>query len=73
VTNAASYKVDVMEVDETVLWTTQTNTTVVSLPANVRDKMLPGKPILWRVAAVDAEGTRIATSQIERFRVVSSH
>src|SRR5262249_4921047 len=43
------YRIDVMEVDKTVLWSTETKETSVEVPASLRVKMLPGKPILWRV------------------------
>ena len=71
VSGAATYRVEVMEVDETILWSSPSNTSTVGLPEPIRDKMLPGKAILWRVTALAADGNAIATSQTERFRVVS--
>jgi hypothetical protein len=61
------YKVAVMEVDNSVLWTGETAETTVEIPASVRAKMLPGKPILWQVTAVDAQGRVLGTSQIQKF------
>lgn len=64
---AKAYKVEVMEVDKTVLWSTDTNATSVEIPASLRARMLPGKPILWQVTALDATGRVLGTSQVERF------
>jgi hypothetical protein len=70
---AANYKVAVMEVDETRLWAAETAETSVALPAAVRGKMLPGKPILWQVTALDGQGRALGTSQVERFSAPREH
>jgi len=69
VNGAAEYKVALMEVDRVPFWNSQTAANTVSVPATVRDKMLPGKPVLWQVTALDAQGNVLATSQIQRFLV----
>lgn len=61
------YQVVVMEVDNSRLWSAETKETSVEVPASVRVKMLPGKPILWQVTAVDGQGRVLGTSQIQRF------
>jgi hypothetical protein len=66
---AAKYKVEVMEVDRFPIWETQTNDNSVTIPDSVRTRMLPAKPILWRVTASDPQGRVIATSQVQRFFV----
>ena len=68
-----SYKVEVMEVDKTVLWSTETRETFVAIPASLGAKMLPGKPILWQVTALDATGRVLGTSQVERFATPREH
>jgi hypothetical protein len=67
--NAAKYKVAVMEVDHELLWSSETNYTIVTIPRDTRDKMLPGKPVLWQVTALDHEGRMLAVSQVQRFSV----
>jgi hypothetical protein len=69
VTGAAQYKVSLMEVDEVALWTTATHDVNLTIPAATRAKILPGKPLLWRVTALDNQGRVIATSQTQRFSV----
>lgn len=64
---AASYKVAVMEVDHSALWTSETKESSVEIPVSVRAKMLPSKPILWQVTALDAQARVLATSQVQRF------
>jgi len=61
------YKVVVMEVDNSPLWSAETKETSVEVPASLRAKILPGKPILWQVTAVDGQGRVLGTSQIQRF------
>jgi hypothetical protein len=72
VDGAAEYKIALMEVDRVPFWNSQTAANTVSVPATVRDKMLPGKPVLWQVTALDAQGKVLATSQIQRFLVSPS-
>ncbi|MFL5311117.1 MAG: hypothetical protein ACJ79H_11750 [Myxococcales bacterium] len=66
---AASYSVQVMEVDRTPVWSGQSRDPRISLPASVRARVVPGKPFLWQVVAKDANGQPIATSDFQRFRL----
>jgi hypothetical protein len=61
------YKVVVMEVDRSELWSTRSTENSAKIPASLRAKMLPGKPILWQVTAIDEHSRVLATSQIQRF------
>jgi hypothetical protein len=63
------YKISIMEVDETPLWTGETNDSTFTIPVSTRVKILPGKPVLWRVTALDDQGRVQATSQVQRFYV----
>jgi hypothetical protein len=64
---ASMYRIEIMEVDQTRLWAGDTKETFIPLPAAVRAKMLPGKPILWQVTATDAQGRVLGSSQTQRF------
>jgi len=66
---AASYSVQLMEVDRVELWKAESSEPSVSLPPAVRARIVPGKPLLWRVMAKDASGRTVAASEIQRFRV----
>jgi hypothetical protein len=66
---AANYKVTVMEVDRSPLWTSVVNETEAKIPASLPAMMHPSKPVLWQVTALDAQGHSLATSQIYRFVV----
>ena len=63
------YKISIMEVDESLLWSGETNDSTLTIPVSTRVKMLPGKPVLWRVTALDDQGRVLATSQVQRFSV----
>lgn len=67
---AARYRVELLEVDRHQLWSTETATTEVDVPADVRGLMTPGKTLLWQVTAIDASNAPIAQSGIQRFRVM---
>lgn len=66
---AARYDVQVEEVDRTVLWRGSTSSTRVALPRDIIVRCVPGKTILWRVAALDGTGAVVAESATQRFRV----
>jgi hypothetical protein len=66
---AAKYQVSIMEVDEVALWTGEINDSILTIPIAVRAKLLPGKPVLWRVTALDSQGRVLAASQLQRFSV----
>jgi hypothetical protein len=64
---AITYKVTMMEVDYSEVWSSQTSANSISIPAAVRAKILPGKPILWQITAFNREGQALATSQVQKF------
>jgi hypothetical protein len=70
---AASYRIVVMEVDHSALWTSETNKSSAELPVSLRAKMLPGKPILWQVTALDAQARVVGTSQVQKFVCSGDH
>lgn len=65
--NTGKYKVALMEVDNSVLWDIETKATSIEIPASLRARMLPGKPILWQVTALDSQGKVLGASQVQRF------
>jgi hypothetical protein len=67
--DAASYSVQVMEVDRAGLWSAETRETLIALPQALRAKIVPGKPLLWEVVAKDAAGRTVAWSGKQRFRI----
>jgi len=66
---ALRYKVSIMEVDQEPLWLGETSDLVLTIPAAIRARMLPRKPLLWRVTALDSQGRTLASSQTQRFSV----
>ncbi len=68
-TGAASYSVQVMEVDYAGLWSAETRERSVVLPPALRARIVPGKPLLWEVVAKDAAGRAVAWSGKQRFRM----
>lgn len=66
---AADYQVTMMEVDRTEMWSSQTVDNSVTIPASIRAKLIPRKPVLWQVRARDPQGKILASSQTQRFVV----
>jgi hypothetical protein len=67
--SAARYKVSIMEVDEVPLWSGETSDSNLTIPISKSARMLPGKPVLWQVTALDSQGRVLAASQVQRFFV----
>jgi hypothetical protein len=67
--DAASYSVQVMEVDHAELWSAETRDASIALPPALRARIIPGKPLLWEVVAKDAAGRAVAWSGKQRFRI----
>jgi hypothetical protein len=66
---AVRYKISIMEVDEVPLWSAEISDVLLTIPSAIRGKMLPGKPLLWQVAALGSGGQVLASSQVQRFSV----
>lgn len=70
VPGAATYDVSVLEVDRTLIWSGSAPDPRIALPSEVTSRLVPGKTVLWEVAAKDASGKPLAVSGVESFRVV---
>jgi len=68
-TGAASYSVQVMEVDHAEVWSAETRDASILLPPALRARMVPGKPLLWEVVGKNAAGRAVAWSGTQRFRI----
>ncbi|HEY4588988.1 MAG TPA: hypothetical protein VII86_07160, partial [Thermoanaerobaculia bacterium] len=66
---AASYRVRLLAVDDTVLWEATVPAPPARLPAAAQGKLQRAVSYLWSVEALDAAGARIAASETVRFRI----
>jgi hypothetical protein len=66
VEGAHSYRVVFEEVDHSVIDDLKTNDVSVTIPAAAARTLNLGKPLLWRVTALDAQGRVLAISQNQR-------
>jgi hypothetical protein len=71
ISHAVRYRVQMMEVDRTVLWSGITDQSRVALDPEAVRKIDTGKTILWQVTALDSSDQLLATSTIQSFRVTS--
>jgi hypothetical protein len=68
VPDASRYRVQILEVDATPVWSTDTTDTRVALPPEVIAQFAPGKSLLWEVRAFRGK-EMLATSETQRVRV----
>lgn len=66
---ARSYSVELLEVDGSVLWTGRSEQEILPISSDLKAKMRPGKPLSWKVTALDSSGKAIAGSNAEHFMV----
>jgi hypothetical protein len=69
---AASYDVNVLEVDRTPLWHGSALEPRIDLPPAIVALFVPGKTVTWEVTARDAAGTAVGESGPRQFRVTAA-
>lgn len=70
VSGAASYQVQVLQVDRTILWSGETTQTAVKIPDNLRVQLTPGRAFQWQVFARNPAGEQIASTDLQNFHIV---
>lgn len=71
VNGAASYDLQLIEVDGTTIWTGQSVQAEAALPEAARSLMTNRKTLHWRIKAASADKTEIAVSPLMAFRVMT--
>jgi hypothetical protein len=69
VKGAASYSIELTDVLGSVLASEKSTQTALPLTSAMKAQMSPGKPLKWKVTALDATGKEIAHSNAENFKV----
>lgn len=69
VQGARSYAVELKDVAGVTLATAKSATNVLTLTPEMKANMISGKPLKWKVTALDANGNEIANSSTEQFKV----
>lgn len=69
VQGASSYTVELKDVAGITLATAKSSQNVLPITSEMRANMVSGKPLQWKVIALDASGNEIANSGAERFKV----
>jgi anti-sigma factor RsiW len=70
VDRAVRYRVRLLEVDRSEVWSAVTPALEAELPVSVRATIAPGRTLLWDVTAYDAAGAAVSESGLQSFRVV---
>jgi hypothetical protein len=69
VPEAAAYRLSLMEVDRTEIWSVETTATTAPVPDHVREKMTAGTGFLWMVAAKNTAGEKIADTELQKLYI----
>ena len=69
VQGASSYQVELKDVAGITLATAKSSQNVLPVTPEMRANMTSGKPLKWKVTALDASGNEIANSSLEQFKV----
>jgi hypothetical protein len=69
VEGASSYQVELKDVAGITLATAKSTTNVLPVTPEMKANMVSGKPLKWKVTALDAAGNQIANSSTEQFKV----
>jgi hypothetical protein len=69
VKNASSYTVELKDVAGITLASAKSTQNALPVTPEMRANMTSGKPLKWKVTAMDAAGTEIANSGLEQFKV----
>jgi hypothetical protein len=72
VSKAASYRVQLLDVDDVAIWQSTAPVPQVEVPATARALMLNKKTLFWKIEALDAKGVALAQSTRTQIRVVSN-
>lgn len=69
VQGASSYSVELKDVAGITLATAKSTQNALPVTPEMKANMVSGKPLKWRVTAIDATGKEIANSSTEQFKV----
>jgi hypothetical protein len=70
VNGASSYSVVIRarDIDNTLVWQGESNQNSLTVSPELKSKIRPGKPLTWKVTALDSTGKELATGE-GRFRI----
>ncbi len=69
VQGASSYTVELKDVAGITLATAKSSQNSLPITSDMKAVMISGKPLKWKVTAMDANGKEIANSSMEQFKV----
>jgi hypothetical protein len=72
VPGAAGYKVRLLEVDHSEVWTAETTADHIALPATIQARIVPVKTLFAEVTAFDSSGNKVGDTGLVRFRLLQN-
>lgn len=69
VQGATSYSVELKDVTGITLANAKSSQNVLQVTPEMKSSMVSGKPLKWKVTAMDADGKEIANSSTEQFKI----
>jgi len=72
VENAATYRVRLLEVDQSEIWKAETAENHIDLPPPIRAQIVPAKALFCEVEAFNSSGMKVSGTGLIRFRLVQN-
>ena len=72
VPGAARYEFRLLEVDRTMVWSTQSANSQLDIPAEIRVRMVPARSFLWEVSALNSSGEKIGSTDLQTFHILAT-
>jgi hypothetical protein len=69
VADAATYRLSLMDVDRSEIWTVETSDTTVAAPPEVQRKMTAGRGFLWTVSARNTAGEKVSETDPQKLYI----
>jgi hypothetical protein len=72
VPGSATYRVELREVDGTVIWSGETTQPEINIPAAILVQLKPGRAFRWQASAFNAAGAKMAATNLQSFHILGA-
>ncbi len=69
---AASYRLRLLEIDGTEIWSAESPVPLVEIPDSLAPKLIAGRAFQWEVAARDSRGRPVASTSLQSFHILAT-
>lgn len=69
---AATYHVELLLVDRSLIWSADSKLASIEIPAGLRGRLVPGRAFQWRVTARDSSGKSLGATDLQTFHILTT-